>query len=120
GKGGDHNRQVVLTYARLGHLDPPEKALAREELAGLYPRFPSPGHGKFPVLPVERSRPANTYQIRHALSATILLPFLQLKLLANSGKSLRTVFARYSSGACGSVCACVRSCSGRVSVHHCC
>src|SRR3569833_3881550 len=45
---------------------------------------------------------------------------LQLKLFANSGRSCSTEFVRYSSGACGSVCAWLRSCSGRVCVHHCC
>jgi len=60
-----------------------------------------------------------TYQTLHGVAATIFAVFLQLKLLANSGKSLSTVFERYSSGACASLSAWLRNCSGRVYVHHC-
>ena len=65
-------------------------------------------------------RPDCSHHTRHGFALTILSVFLQLKLLANSGRSCSTEFVRYSSGACGLVCAWVRSCSGRVCVHHCC
>jgi hypothetical protein len=45
---------------------------------------------------------AASYQTRQGFGATIGAVFLQLKLLANSGRSVSTVFVRYSSGACGS------------------
>src|SRR5260370_26340566 len=63
---------------------------------------------------------AGGYHTRHGFGTTIFASFLQLKLLANSGKSCSTELVRYSSGACVFVCACVRNCSGRVCVHHCC
>ncbi len=60
------------------------------------------------------------HQMRHGFALTILSLGLQLKLFANSGKSCRMELVRYSSGACGLACAWLRSCSGRVCVHHCC
>jgi len=56
------------------------------------------------ALPRKRRPPhRRCYHTRHGLAITIGAFFLQLKLLANSGRSCRMVLVRYSSGAWGSV-----------------